>query len=176
MMTVRLSTKETSRLEKYLNGKSVKNTVRLSFEDDHFYYKNSKVNILFHKDRQLSKAEQSKMVLELFEDYSNQLAKKSNSDDTKEIIDRVKELKTLHRIKFNQDYSDGKCYTVFVRNNITKKTLEEYTRHFSESTKAEHYYKQLDIDKSLHNLDITIMLRDNNTNTICKRGNMINYP
>lgn len=176
MMTVKLSSKETSQLEKYLNHQPVVNTTRLSFEDNFFYYKNSKVNILFHKSKQLSKAQQSKMVLELFEDYSYQLAQNSDNDSTKEIMEKVKELKTLHRIKYNEDYSAGECYTVFIRNNITRKTFEEYTRHFSESTKAEQYYAQLDRDKGLHNLDITIMLRNNNTSSICKRGNMLNYP
>jgi len=176
MMTIRLSSKETSQLEKYLNHQPVVDTTRLKFEDDFFYYKNSKVNILFHKCKQLSKAQQSKMVLELFEDYSYQLSQNSDNDSTKEIMKKVKELKILHRIKFNEDYSAGKCYTVFIRNNITRKNFEEYTRHFSESTKAEQYYAQLDRDKGLHNLDITIMLRDNNTSSICKRGNMLNYP
>ncbi|QUE32402.1 hypothetical protein [Francisella philomiragia] len=174
MMTIKLSSKETSQLEKYLNNEPVANTTRLNFDDDFFYYKNRKVNILFHKSRQLSKAQQLKMVLELLEDYSNQLV--PNSDSNKDIINRVKELKALHRIKFSEDYSAGECYTVFIRNNITRKAFEEYTKHFSESTKAEQYFKQLDRDKCLHNLDITIMLRDNNTGRICKRGNMINYP
>ncbi|QIW10143.1 hypothetical protein [Francisella sp. LA112445] len=176
MMTINLSSKEVNSIKKYLNNENIKNTSRLDFTDDYFYYHNSKFKILLHKDKQLTKALQYKRIMDLFEDYSNQLSQNCDSDISKETIRKIKDLKILHRIKFNEDYSRGKNFTVFICNNVTKNNLDEYTRHFSKSAKAEQYYAQLDRDKGLHNLDITIMLRDNNTNTICKRGDMTSYP